>query len=569
MQNAILKDQNTTNNHHSQNKEKILRILLINPKFPPSYWGHEYIQPLSGYHYIFPPLGLATVAALSEPHHIEIIDQNVESIDYNYAKTFDIVGLTGYMVQSEQEFAIADRLREQGNFVVIGGPNAFLIEPEVMEHCDVMVQGESEIIWPEFLRDFQKGNWKSKYAEEEKISLENSPTPRFDLLKLDLYTAGIVQTTRGCPFTCEFCDIIVMYGRKVREKPVEKVIKEVDLLFRMGKRGIFFADDNFIGNKRYAKKMLRALIEYNKQHHNVLNFHTQVSINLAKDEELLQLLYEARFQKIFIGIESPRKESLAETKKGQNVRSNLLEDVEKIQSYNILIMAGMIVGFDNDDKEIFQEQMNFLQNAGIPTAMIGTLQAIPHTPLFKRLLSENRLLHQSSGDNFSFSNFMPTGMSMKDLAEGYMWLSDQLYSIEKFTKRVLKNIQSFQLKGIPTLKNSLTWKDIKIFLRVIRYVLFRWNYQRHVWKMSFAVLKKSKPHFVQIISLFLSFVHMNTYVKKNNKLAKKNLAAFLKQVEKMKTRPSFASLPSLNLSTSLPKVSLPQTKKIQVSHPQG
>ncbi|MDH5681684.1 MAG: B12-binding domain-containing radical SAM protein, partial [Spirochaetota bacterium] len=412
-----------------------MKILLINPKFPPSYWGQEYSGPITGYTYVFPPLGLATVASLSAPHHVEIIDENVEKIDFEYAKQFDIVGLTGYMIQSEREFEICDELRSRGIFVAIGGPNAYLIKEDCREHCDVLIAGEAERTWPKFLKDFEQGEWQNYYEEAEKISLDYSPIPRFDLIKLSKYTAGIIQTTRGCPFTCDFCDIIVMYGRKVREKPVEQVIQEIDALRLLGKNNIFFADDNFIGNKRYAKQLLRAIKDYNNLHNNSLEYYTQVSMNLAHDEELLQLMYDCRFLKVFIGIESPRKSSLEGASKGVNTRNDLLTDVRKIQSYNILIMAGMIVGFDSDDREIFQEQVDFLQAAGIPYAMVGTLQAIPHTPLYDRLKRENRLIDCGSGNNFASTNIVPKLMTFQQLIEGYNWLASQLYTVEKFTKR--------------------------------------------------------------------------------------------------------------------------------------
>ncbi len=491
-----------------------MKILLINPKFPPSYWGQEYTKSITGFNYVFPPLGLATVAALSKGHHVEIIDENIEVIDFDYAKQFDVIGITGYMIQSNREFEICDTLKEIGCFVVIGGPNAYLIQEECEKHCDVIIKGEAEKIWPQFLKDFENNSYKEIYEDEDKIIMNHSPIPRFDLLKLKQYTAGIIQTTRGCPHTCDFCDIIVIYGRKVRLKPVSQIIEEIDILYKMGKTSIFVADDNFVGNRRHAKEVLRAIKKFNHKIGNKLSFYTQVSMQLAKDDTLLKLMHECRFEKVFIGIETPRKSSLNEANKGYNAKVNLLDDIRHIQSYNILIMAGMIVGFDNDDDAIFQEQVDFLQSAGIPYAMVGTLQAIPHTPLYHRLEKEKRLVNISSGNNFATTNIIPKLMNVKQLVEGYIWLSDHLYSAEQFTKRVLKNISYFKKKTIPV-KLTIRFNDLKILARTIIYSFFHWNHLKNFIKMTTAIIKKSPTHLSQVIAMYLGFIHMSRYIKKH------------------------------------------------------
>lgn len=523
-----------------------MNILLINPKFPPSYWGQEYSSPITGFNYVFPPLGLATVAALSEPHHVEILDENVEKIDFDYASQFDIVGLTGYMIQSEREFEICDELRKRGAFVAIGGPNAYLIEEEAKQHCDVLIKGEAEATWPQFLKDYENNDWKDSYVEHEKVDMSLSPVPRFDLLKMNKYVGGIIQTTRGCPFTCDFCDIIVMYGRKVREKAVEQVIEEVDLLRRNGKSSIFFGDDNFVGNKRYAKKVLKALIEYNKKHQNSLSFYTQVSVNLAHDEELLELMYKARFQKVFIGIETPRKASLEGASKGQNLKNNLVDDINKIQSYNIIIMAGMIVGFDSDDELIFNEQIEFLHEAGIPVAMVGTLQAIPHTPLYERLMRENRLIETSTGDNFTATNIIPKLMTIQQLMDGYTRLTEQLYSIKNFKDRMLRNISSFKLTGIKAKSRDLTFNDIKILTKTMLFISVRWNHLKALIELIRVTLKKSPSHVSEVVGIFLSYVHMSNYIKKH-KPKQEDIEKLKTKINEIKDKVSYIELPSIQL----------------------
>src|SRR5207248_155685 len=261
---------------------------------------------------------------------------------------------------------------------------------ECRPHCDVLFEGEAEYTWPRFLREFAAGARSDYYHEIEKIHLPDSPPPRLDVLTRR-YAHGIVQCSRGCPFTCEFCDIIVMYGRKMRFKPVSQVLQEVQAWHARGASQVFFADDNFIGNRAYAKELLRALAGWNAAQRHALSFYTQASIDMVRDDELLGLLRDANFVSVFIGIESPRKSSLAETHKTQNEKLDLVEAVHKVQSYNLFISAGMIVGFDNDDMSIFDEQYEFLQEAQIPTVMLSLLLAVPKTPLYKRLEAAGRL----------------------------------------------------------------------------------------------------------------------------------------------------------------------------------
>jgi radical SAM superfamily enzyme YgiQ (UPF0313 family) len=314
----------------------------------------------------------------------------------------------------------------------------------------VLFEGEAEYTWPRFLAEYAAGHHADRYHEEEKIHLPDSPPPRLDVLKRR-YAHGIVQCTRGCPFTCEFCDIIVMYGRKMRFKPVEQVLKEVEAWHRTGVAQVFFADDNFVGNRAYAKELLRALIAWNRQQRHPLSFYTQASVDMVRDDELLGLLRDANFISVFLGIETPRKASLVETKKIMNERLDLVEAVHKIQSYNLFVSAGMIVGFDHDDPAIFDEQFDFLQEAQIPMAMLSVLVAVPKTPLYNRLKAEGRLLNMR-GDTADCShyvgtaggtNFHPLHMTREELAAGQERLYQRLYSPEAFAHRLLGNLSRF------------------------------------------------------------------------------------------------------------------------------
>ena len=360
----------------------------------------------------------------------------------------DVVAITGYIIQMARVFEIADRFRARGKMVVIGGPMANLVPDVCRPHCDVLFEGEAEYTWPRFLRELADGRHGDHYVETEKIHLPDSPAPRLDVLN-SRYAHGVVQCTRGCPFTCEFCDIIVMYGRKVRFKPAEQVIREVEAWHRAGAAQVFFADDNFVGNRAYAKDLLRALIAWNSRQRHPLSFYTQVSIDMVRDKELLALLRDANFSSVFIGIESPRKASLAETRKLQNERIDLVAAVHQIQSYNLFVSAGMIVGFDHDDDSIFEEQYEFAQEAQIPMVMLNVLLAMPKTPLYARLSAAGRLV--GGDDDWSHYvgsggtvNFHPEHMTREELMRRQMLLYQRLYEPSAFEARFLGNLSRFR-----------------------------------------------------------------------------------------------------------------------------
>ena len=414
-----------------------MKIYLVTPKNPTSFWTYDEILPVLGKRCIFPNLSMPTVAGMTpSPHEVVLCDENVEEIDFDHEA--DIVGVTGYIIHRERMFEIIDEFRRRGRFVVVGGPFASLCPEQLRGRCDSLFVEEAEETWPLFLADFEAGVPKTEYRGAEKPDMTRSPTPRFDLLRVDRYHALTIQFARGCPFNCEFCDIIVVYGRRPRAKSVEQVMREVHECHRLGARQIFIVDDNFIGNQKLAKALLRELAVFGRERGYPISFQTEVSLNVAGDEELLSLMHAANFTTIFIGIESPRRESLAETKKTQNLRGDLVENVRRIQSYGIQVQAGMIVGFDHDDASIFEEQLRFIQDARIPVSMTGMLQAMPKTPLYERVEREGRLITESTGDQFVLSNIVPQLMSRRALYEGYRWLAEQLYDFRNYRARTLE-----------------------------------------------------------------------------------------------------------------------------------
>jgi len=454
-----------------------VKILLVTPRNPPSFWTYDGILPTLGKDCIFPNLSMPTVAGLTDrKHEVVLCDENVESIDFDVEA--DIVGVTGYIIHKSRMLEIIAEFRRRGRFVVVGGPLASLCPEEVRGHCDVVFTGEAEETWPLFLRDFEAGTWKTEYRPAEKPDMGESPMPRFDLVKVDRYHAMTIQFARGCPFNCEFCDIIVMYGRRPRAKSVEQMMAEVAECRRLGATQVFIVDDNFIGDNKLAKELLRAMASWGREHGYPIDFNTEVSLNIAADEEMLSLMRAANFSTIFIGIESPRRDSLKETRKTQNMRGDLLANIRKIQSYGIQIQAGMIVGFDADDESIFEEQLAFVQEARIPVSMTGMLQALPNTPLHARIAKEGRLLHETTGDQFAFSNILPAKMSRQRLYEGYRWLLSQLYDFDNYRKRTLAFLLN---RGAQIHRGTNIRKgDVRRLRRVLVATVFRGG-PRRAW----------------------------------------------------------------------------------------
>ena len=417
------------------------RLLLVNPAYGASFWGLDYALDLAGVHHSVAPLGLATVAALTPPEwDIRIVDENVAPIDVD--EPCDVVGIGAMNVQAARAFELADAFRLRGRTVVIGGPFATLQPERCAPHADVLVVGESERTWPQFCRDFERNEHRTRYHQVEPVDLSETPIPRYDLLPPQGYAGIPVQTTRGCPFSCEFCDIIVMQGRRVRTKPVEQVLAEVQATRVTGSNSIFFSDDNFIGNLRYARTLLAALErQRNTTGHRPFLF-TQASLNLADHPELLAGMVRAGFTRVFIGVESPRQSCLRETGKRQNTHGDLIERIHRIQRAGLLVWAGMIVGFDHDDAAIFREQADFLDEAGVAVAMVGMLNAPPRTPLYARLKKAGRLSpHADWADNCAFTNIIPAQMTRPQLYEGYAELISEIYDQERYTRRLMANLR--------------------------------------------------------------------------------------------------------------------------------
>lgn len=415
-----------------------MKLLLINPKFPESFWSFSWAlkSVIRETKALNSPLGLATLAALTpQDWEIEIIDENIEPIDWSARA--DVVGVCGMGVQAPRQKEILRYFKDRGIFVVSGGSFASLCPEEYEGLADTVISGEAEYIWPQFCRDYVAGRPQALYKETNTVDLHDSPCPRFDLLKLDRYQRISLQFSRGCPFQCEFCDIIIMFGRTPRNKTTAQIEKELDCLRERGVTQIFFVDDNFIGNRKLAKDLLKFLGEYQERYHYRFSFGTEASVNLADDDMLLQLMRQAHFEWVFIGIESPSEEGLKEIKKVQNIKGDLLEKIHKIYASGLDILAGFIIGFDSDDKGIFERQFQFIEASGIIIAMVGLLTALPKTPLYQRLKEQSRLKEMLSSDNTRiYTNVIPLRMSSEKLIEGYIHLHERLTEDKSVYRRI-------------------------------------------------------------------------------------------------------------------------------------
>lgn len=439
-----------------------VRLLLINPRFNESFWSFRWAlrEILSGKRAVNPPLGLATLAALCPPDwEVRIVDENIEPVPLQ--PDADIVGVCGMGAQHRRQAELLRHFRKQGYHTVAGGSYASLCPERYSDLADTVVSGEAEYIWKAFCRDFTAGQPRPLYRETGTVALADSPVPRFDLLKLRHYTTATLQFSRGCPFRCEFCDIIVMFGRRPRWKTLPQVERELNALRALDVHNVFFVDDNLIGHKAVAKELLRFLRDYQMRHRYRFNFGTEASLNLAQDAELLQLMREANFEWVFIGIETPDEQTLRETRKTQNIHEDVLTSIRRIFAHGIDVLAGFIVGFDNDTPATFEQQHRFISSSGIQVAMIGLLTALPKTPLHERLRKEGRLLGEAdASDNTQLAtNVVPKRMGYEEMVTGYQKLYRRLLSDRGIARRVRNKARHMQVpvyRGVYTPRERLS-----------------------------------------------------------------------------------------------------------------
>ena len=467
-----------------------MNALLIYPEFPDTFWNFKHALKFLGKRAAQPPLGLMTVAALLPgTWKKRLVDTNVERLRDRDLAWADVVLLSAMHIQRESLAVLMERCRARGLRTVVGGPIASSLSAAELK-ADHVVIGEAESLIGDLARDLEQGTAKAVYQAAERPAMETSPLPDLSLIKMHRYSTMAVQYSRGCPFNCEFCDIIEIYGRRPRTKTIAQVLAELDQLRAAGWReAVFIVDDNFIGNKARAKELCVALAQWRSQYKVSFDFNTEASLNLADDPELMQLMKDAGFVSVFLGIETPDESGLIASNKLQNTRRSLLESVARIQSYGMQVMGGFILGFDTDREDIFDRMVEFIQKSGIPIAMVGLLQAMPGTQLFRRLWREGRILSTGDGDNTGDKlNFLPR-MDAAILMEGYRSVLKRIYTCEAYYDRVklyLSRTHSRNQKS-NTRQKWLTMGNVRAFATsIVRQGVFdrqRWSY----WKFLLTV----------------------------------------------------------------------------------
>ena len=458
-----------------------MKVLLLYPKFPDTFWSFKHALKFIHKQASLPPLGLLTVAAmLPKPWAKRLVDLNVSQLREKDLAWADLVFISGMIAQRDSAVGLIARCRAAGKRMVAGGP-LFTLGHEQFPEVDHFVLNEAEATLPEFLRDLETGSARRVYASAAFPDLRQTPAPLWELADLRRYASMSLQFSRGCPFDCEFCNITSMFGHRPRTKTTVQVIAELDGLVRLGWRGgVFFVDDNFIGNKRVLKEdLLPALIQWQKGTSGV-PFFTEASINLADDDELMRLMVEAGFNQVFIGIETPEEANLAECNKGQNRGRDLVADVNRIQRAGLEVQGGFIVGFDHDTPGSFQRQIEFIQKSGIVTAMVGLLQAMPGTKLYHRLHREGRLLGRTTGDNVDgTTNFVPQ-MNTETLREGYRSILDHIYSPGPYYQRIRTFLREY---GPPKISSAVNWRSLVAFVHANFRLGVLGRERFHYWRL--------------------------------------------------------------------------------------
>ena len=474
-----------------------MKILLVNPKNPNTFWSFNYALKFISKKASHPPLGLLTVASmLPEEWDIKLIDMNVNSLSRKDMKGVDLIFIGGMSIQKASAKKVIEMAKEMNVKVVAGGP-LFTTEYKEFDDVDYLVLNEAEVTLPLFLKDLETGNPQHIYTTGELPALDRTPLPMWSLIDMSKYATMGIQYSRGCPFDCEFCDITFLYGHRVRTKSAAQIVSELEHLYRHGWRGgVFFVDDNFIGNRlKLKKEVLPSIAGWMEERGYPYHFNTEASIDLSDDDELMEMMIDAGFESVFVGIESPSDESLAECNKLQNRNRDLVESVRKIQMAGIQVFGGFIVGFDSDSSSIFDRIVSFIQDSKIVTAMVGLLNAPHGTRLYKRMVREGRLLGEITGDNTDFSmNFVPA-MDKKLLLDGFSDVVNRIYSPKYYYERVKGFLKDYKLHR----KRSFHFKfsDLSAFIKSIFLLGIKERERSYYWKLFFWSLFR-KPQLVPL-----------------------------------------------------------------------
>lgn len=485
-----------------------MRILLIYPKTPDTFWSFKHALPFVAKRSAFPPLGLLTVAAMLPRHwELKLVDLNVANLHDADLRAADFVMISGMIVHKESVRSIVARCEKAGRTVIAGGP-LFTTGHTAFPNIQTFVLGEAEDLMETVVADMEAGRLRRFYQAPNRPDVTRAPLPRWDLIEPRRYASMAVQFSRGCPFDCEFCDIIVMNGRVPRAKTPAQLIAELEALRAIGWRDtVFVVDDNFIGNRAQTKTLLREMIAWREATRPEMGFLTEASVNLADDPELCSLMVRAGFKKVFVGIETPSAESLAECRKVQNCKRDLVETVRILQSAGLEVMGGFIVGFDNDSPDIFNRQFEFIQKSGVVTAMVGLLTALPQTRLHHRLAREGRIEAEASGNNTDGAlNFKPM-LNRDFLVNGYCELMKKLYEPRVYYQRVRTFLRNHRPQG-PRLR--LSSADFCAFLKSLWALGIKERGRVHYWRLLCGTLLSRPRQFRHAMELAIMGFHFRS-----------------------------------------------------------
>jgi len=493
-----------------------MNILLVYPEYPDTFWSFKHALKFVSKKAANPPLGLLTVASLlPSDWNKKLTDLNTEKLKMKDIIWADMIFISAMSVQYNSAKEIIQLCKSMGKVIVAGGP-LFTEDYERFDDIDYLVLNEGEITIPRFLADLEKGSPKHIYETGEFAEMKESPAPDYSLIKLSKYSSVSIQYSRGCPFNCEFCDITALFGHRVRTKSTEQILQELEGVYNLGWRGdIFIVDDNFIGKKVELKKLiLPGIINWMKSHNNPFTFSTQASVNLADDPELMNMMTEAGFSTVFVGIETPEDSALEECRKVQNRNRDLVTSVKTIQNNGMEVLGGFIVGFDSDSPNIFRQQVNFIMESGIVSAMIGLLNAPAKSQLYQRLKKEGRILNKMSGDNTdSTMNFIPK-MNKDTLISGYHQLIRGIYEGKPFYQRVRAFLNDFN----PKVKNrtKVNYTKIKALIKSMFIIGILDESRRYYWSLFFWSLFKKPRLFPLAITYSIYGYHYRRVFRKMN-----------------------------------------------------
>ena len=510
-----------------------MRILLVYPIFPKTFWSYEKILELVNRKVLLPPLGLVTVAAiLPQEWEFKLVDRNIRTATEEEWAWADVVIFSAMIVQKADLLDQIKEAKRRGKLVAVGGPYPTSVPHEVENvGADFLILDEGEITLPMFIDAIKRGETSGVFRATEKPDVTSTPIPRFDLLEFDAYDMMSVQFSRGCPFQCEFCDIIVLYGRKPRTKTPEQLLAELDCLYKLGwRRGVFMVDDNFIGNKRNVKLLLKELKVWMAEHQYPFAFDTEASIDLAQDPEMMELMVECGFAAVFLGIETPDEDSLQLTKKFQNTRSSLTEAVESIIKAGLRPMAGFIIGFDGEKVGAGDRIVRFAEQAAIPSTTFAMLQALPNTALWHRLTKEGRLRENQDGNinQTTLMNFIAT-RPLEDIAREYIEAFCALYDPVKYLDRTYR---CFLMMGGPSWTRPAKMPEL-VIVKAFLIIIWRQGIKRETrwkfWHHLFGIIKHNPRALEHYLSACAHIEHFFEYRQIVRDQIESQLAEYLAQ----------------------------------------